>query len=90
MIELNELINVVIDLFCIFLLFLGRYKIHLVYFRLFNSAVVLIVLSHLFSVIESFLLPDLFNILEHSGMLAAAILFCTGIYRYFLSPGEGK
>ncbi len=90
MVEINELLNIVIDLICLLFLFIARYRMQLHRYRLMIYGIILIVLSHIFSVIETFILPDFFNVLEHLLFNLAMVVITIGIYRYFLRKRSGS
>ena len=47
-------------------------------------AIVAMVASHLFTIVEGVAFPELFNLAEHLSLLAASVLFFVGTVRYFL------
>ena len=53
-------------------------------YRLFVAAIVAMVASHLFTIVEGVAFPELFNLAEHLSLLAASVLFFVGTVRYFL------
>lgn len=84
--QYNEVFNLVSDIFCIPILILIFSLRELPRYRLFLAALGCVILSHLFTVIESFWYPEYFDIAEHFMLLTAGILFIAGILKYFFFP----
>ena len=74
MIEINELINLLVDLFCIPLLLLAFNKTFFSHRCLLFVPVILIVTSHIMTIVESFFFPEFFNLLEHLTFLGSAVV----------------
>ena len=75
--EINEAINLLIDVLCIPLLILAIRKSSYSHSLLLSLPVVFILLSHVFTIVESFVFPAVFNVLEH-------LMFLTGVLALFV------
>ncbi|MBN2434299.1 MAG: hypothetical protein JXK07_03430 [Spirochaetes bacterium] len=81
--QFNEVFNLVSDVFCIPILILIFSLRELPRYWLFLTALGCVILSHLFTVIESFWYPEYFDIAEHFMLLIAGVFFFMGIVKYF-------
>lgn len=90
MFEGNEVTNLVVDLLSVPLVIYVFRNRSLPRYRFLLVALVLMLLSHLLTVLEGVALSGPFNILEHLAMLAAAVCFLIGIFKYFIRGRGGS
>tara|TARA_B100000614_G_scaffold187288_2_gene168396 strand:- start:321 stop:674 length:354 start_codon:yes stop_codon:yes gene_type:complete len=82
--QVSEIINLAVDLISFPVLLVVVSRTGLPRYRLFVAAIVAMVASHLFTIVEGVAFPELFNLAEHLSLLAASVLFFVGTVRYFL------
>lgn len=81
MLEIRELINLLSGVvFFIYLLYLIKTQSKPI-FTFWFGGILLIFLSQLFTVVEGFVLPDLFNIAEHSAFCVASVFFLFSVIK---------
>ncbi len=81
MIEINELLSIIIDIVSFSFLLIAGSKVNFQRFKLIILAVIFVVLSHTATVVEGFLLPNFFNVLEHLFLLSAMITLLFAVSR---------
>ena len=81
--EINEVLNVIVDFVCLLFLVAVRSE-RLKQYRMFVMGLFALITSHILSIIEGFILPNLLNVLEHLTLLTTVTLFMLGIYYYFI------
>jgi hypothetical protein len=82
-IDVNELVNLIGDLFGLLVLVVVFRNRELPRYGIFLAGLGAIILSHTFTILEEFALRRFFDVAEHVSMLVAAALFLVGAIRYF-------
>ena len=85
MIEYNELIDLIIDIVWLLLLLFVVKSRQISSYPLFLYGILFIFLSHILTVLESFILPEILNTIEHLSFTLAGVLFCVGLFT-FIEP----
>jgi len=83
-IEINEVINVCMDILSIPILMFVLCKKEVPRYGFFLIALLFIILSHIFTVAETFFFFHAFNLMEHIAILISSVFFCAGTYLYFI------
>ncbi len=89
MYQVNEVVNMLFDTMAVLVfVFLTRDN-GLPSLRVFYLSIVFIILAHIFTIAEGFILYDVLNLLEHVCYLLSALAFFWGVLYYFKMNREG-
>jgi|GEM_PF-6685448 len=83
-IQIGELLNLIADLISIPIILYVLSNKNLPRYYLFLIALIFLILSHFFTIIESFFFEIFFNYLEHLFIIFSGIFFLIGILKYFI------
>ena len=81
--QINELLNLIADLCSIPIILFIVFNKNLPRFYLFLIALLCIILSHTFTIIEGYFFYSFFNFLEHLFILISGVFFLLGVITYF-------
>ena len=82
--DFNELMNLIADFISLPILAVVFFNKNLPKYRIFLVALLLIFLSHVFTIVEGYVWPEFFNFIEHIFITFSGALFVFGIVRYFI------